>query len=99
MGESVIVKLEEVYARDAKELQYSQMLGWKTISYYNYLSKSINVDFSDFDIVMNTVSNSEDEAFKSAFKGGLEGFQSFVGLIRDIKEMIGDVENKEVIEL
>ena len=99
LGESVIVKLEEVYARDAKELQYSQMLGWKTISYYNYLSKSINVDFSDFDIVMNTVSNSEDEAFKSAFKGGLEGFQSFVGLIRDIKEMIGDVENKEVIEL
>jgi hypothetical protein len=99
LGESVIVKLEEVYARDAKELQYSQMLGWKTISYYHYMSKGIFVDFSDFDIVMNTVSNTEDEAFKSAFRGGLEGFSSFVSLITDVKNLIGETENKEVIDI
>jgi hypothetical protein len=100
LGESVIVKLEEVYARDAKELQFSQMLGWKTISYYNYLSKGINVDFSDFDVVMSAISTAEDENFKASFKGGLDGFTSFVGLIKDVKDLM-DVTggNKEVLDI
>lgn len=99
LGESALVKLEMVYARDAKELQYSQMLGWKNIAYYHYLSKGINVDFSDFDILMTTISTAEDEEFKKSFSGGIEGFSSFMNLIKDIKDLIGETGNKNILDL
>jgi hypothetical protein len=101
LGESTLRQLEMRYARTLKKVQYSVMNAFKIISYYNYLSKGILTDFTeDYDIVMQTASNAEDEEFKNAFSSGIDSFEKFTKLLGDIKDVLGMQENNEsVIEL
>ena len=91
LGESALLRLEIRYARVAKKLQYAIMSGCKSISYYNYLSLNLPIDYEkDFDVVMNVISTAEEEESKSIFNSSIEGFNSFIDVLTSVKEIMTD---------
>jgi len=91
IGETSIIRKEIRYARTCKKLQYEVIKGIKDLVYYNFLSIGIDVNYeTDFDIVMNIVSTAEEEEFKNALKNSMEVSTSFLSLLNDIKNLLGE---------
>ena len=90
IGEGDLKRKEIRYAKTTKKIQFSEMEGWKQISYYHLLSLGENVDFEKFDMVMGITSTAEEEEFKNSLKSSAETIMQFFEFINSVKEMIGD---------